>query len=221
MDRIDSESGAYILLGPPGSGKSTQAGTFVDAIDAAHIDMGSALRAAAALTPFGEKLSRTINEHRTLVGDDIVRSVLGDELRKIDASRPVVIDGAPRRESQIGIVLSAIRESGRELRAVVFIDLPEEVSVARISRRFSCSGCGRKFVLGADLPKGAAACPSCGGTVSRREDDTEAGVRKRFRVFRTETMPVIAYFEREGVLFRVSGDRPAEEISAEVRSIIH
>lgn len=212
---------AYILLGPPGSGKSTQADFFGREFGAAHIDVGAALRAAAGEpTPFGEILFDIINERRELVPDGIVRSILGNELRKIDPSRPVVIDGAPRCGSQVRIVLSTIFESGRELRKVFYIDLSEEVSVSRISRRFSCAGCGRKFILGADLSSETDACPSCGVTVSRRTDDTEEGVRKRYRIFREETVPVIADFEGRGELARVSGDKTAEETFAEIMSAL-
>lgn len=212
---------AYILLGPPGSGKSTQADLFGREFGAAHIDMGAALRAAAGeRTPFGEALSEIINTQRELVPDGIVRAILENELRRIGSSRPVVIDGAPRRESQIPSVMSAIIGSGRELGKAIFIDLSEEGAVERISKRFSCGTCGRKLILGSDLPTRESVCPTCGAPVSQRADDTEDGVCKRYRIFREETMPVIDDFERKGVLLRVPGDRSAEEIFGMITSVI-
>jgi adenylate kinase len=218
MDSIDSKKpDAYILLGPPGSGKSTQADLFGREFRAAHIDMGAALRAAAAeRTPFGEILSDIINTRRELVPDGIVRSILENELRKIGTSRVVVIDGAPRRESQVQDVLSAIFASGRELRTAVFIDLSEAGSVERISRRYSCGKCGRKLILGFDFPAAEGSCPICAGAVSQRADDTVEGIRKRYGIFREETLPVIEYFERNGLLLRVPGDRNADEIFGEI-----
>ncbi len=221
MDPIASRPSAYILLGPPGSGKSTQADYFGREFGAAHIDMGAALRSAAAEpTPFGAALSDIINNRRELVSDGIVRSILENELRKVGASRPVIIDGAPRCGSQVHVVISAIEESGRTFREAVFIDLSEEDSITRISRRFSCSECGRKLILGADLRTASSPCPVCGGEVSQRQDDTEEGVRTRFRVFRDETVPVIGYFEAEGKLLRVPGNKTAEAIWGDIRAAL-
>ncbi|HWQ60298.1 MAG TPA: nucleoside monophosphate kinase [Candidatus Fimivivens sp.] len=218
---MDSHSDAYILLGPPGSGKSTQADLFGREFGTVHIDMGAALRAAAGEpTPFGEALSDIINRRRELVPDGIVRSILENELRRIDSSRPVIIDGAPRRESQIQPVLSAIHGSGRTLRKTILLDLSEEGAIHRISKRFSCLSCGRKLILGTDLGSAREPCPSCGAAVSQRADDTEAGVRKRYRIFRDETMAVVGYFETQGELLRVPGDRSAEEIFSEIRSVL-
>jgi adenylate kinase len=216
---IDSRSHAYILLGPPGSGKSTQADLFGREFGVAHIDIGASLRAAAGeRTMFGDVLSEIINTRRELVPDNIIRSILENELRKVDPSRPVVIDGAPRCEHQIHLVLSVIHDSGRELRKVILIEVSEGESIARISKRFSCESCGRKLILWTDFRSVGDKCPSCGGAVTQRVDDTEAGVRERYRVFLEETLPVIAHFETQGELIRVSGDRSAEEIFAEIIS---
>ena len=216
---MDSYPAAYILLGPPGSGKSTQADLFGRKFGAVHVDMGASLRAAAGeATPFGEALSEIINTKRELVPDGIVRSILENELRTIDPTRPVVIDGAPRRESQIHAVLSAIAASGRTFRKAILVDLSEEESIARISKRFSCVSCGRKLILGIDFSSESAPCPSCGGSVTRRADDTEEGVRKRCRIFLEETSPVIAYFESRGELLRVTGGKTAEEIFTEIKT---
>jgi adenylate kinase len=210
---------AYILLGPPGSGKSTQADIFKREFGAAHIDMGAALRKAASEpTPIGEMLNEIIHKKRELVPDGVVRSVLEGELRKTGPDQSVIIDGAPRREGQIRDTISALVSSGKSLHGAIFIELSEEESVRRISRRFSCSGCGEKLVLGDDLVTGTSSCPKCGGSVSQRADDTPEGVRTRWKIFHDETLPVRAYFEREGKLIQVSGLSDPETIFADIRS---
>lgn len=210
---------AYILLGPPGSGKSTQADIFKREFGAAHVDMGSSLRAAAQEgTPFSEKLNESINQKRELVPDEIVRAVLESELRKVPAGKPVILDGAPRRESQINEVLSVLDRFGKSFQAAIFIELSEADSVERISRRFSCVDCGAKFVLGKDYAAQGDQCPHCGGRVTQRADDTPEGVKKRWNVFHDETFPVLSYFERKGRLIRVSGLSDPEGIFSDIRS---
>lgn len=209
---------AIVLLGPPGSGKSTQADLFARAFDAVHIDIGGALRRAAQEpTPFGAEVNETIHVRKELVSDEVVRSVLHREFEAIPSDRMAVIDGAPRCESQIADVMSVVSEAGRTLLGAIFIELPVEVSVDRISRRFSCAECGRKLILGTDVFSAEDPCPVCGGAIAQRVDDTGEGVRKRWQVFHDSTLPVLRYFEREGKLVRVSGQHAAEEIFSDIR----
>lgn len=213
----ETKPNAYILLGPPGSGKSTQAEIFKRELGVVHIDIGSALRMAAAEpTPFGEKLSRIMNEEGGLVSDDIVRAVLDAELRKIAPNNSIIVDGAPRRKSQIDEVLAAFERYGKSLQKAIFIELSREESVARISKRFSCTVCGAKLILGKNF-EADGMCPYCGGKVVQRDDDTPEGVRARWQVFHDETLPVLEYFEKNRKLIRVSGGNDPETIFHDIR----
>src|SRR3989344_198373 len=208
----------YILLGPPGSGKSTQAELLRKAFDLVHIDIGSELRAAAEQdTSFGRELNDIVNRRRELVPDETVSTVLRMALERVPQSKGILLDGAPRRVSQIQPVLAVLQEFGRSLTKAIFIEISEEGSIGRISRRYLCFGCHRPYILGKDLHDEAdGTCETCGGKIGQRKDDTKEGVRKRFQIFQEETLPVIEYFEREGTLARIDGNQGADAIYRDI-----
>lgn len=197
---------AYILLGSAGSGKSTQAELLKSSLHLAHIDIGSELRAVAAHdTSLGRQVNDIINVRHEFVPDEVVFAVLRDAVSSVPESVGLLIDGIPRRESQIQNVLDLLRQTGRVLHKVIFIDVPEEVSVERISKRYACEQCKRSYILGKNLISAERPCRYCGGQISQRADDTEEGVRKRHQIFHQETMPVVKHFETTGQLLTVNG----------------
>lgn len=205
------------MLGPPGSGKSTQAERLRKDLDLIHIDIGSELRAAAeADTLFGRALNDTINRRRELVSDGIVEQVLIQVLKRLPAETGTLIDGAPRRASQIDEVVGALELFGRNVERVIFIGLSEKESVERLSKRYLCFGCHKSYIFGQDLFVTDALCTLCGGRIGQRKDDTMAGIRTRYRIFHAETLPVIEYFGKEHKLLRVDGTGTADEVFAAI-----
>lgn len=195
-----------IILGPQGSGKGTQAALLAKRYALTHLDVGLLLRAGAARkTPLGRKLDRMINKNKELVPDAVIHAVLTDALRRLSRHRGVIIDGAPRRRSQIAHVEKALAAFGRCIDHVVYITVPQRESIARISKRFHCASCQRKFILGTDLDKNENHCRFCGGQIVQRKDDTTSGVRKRLAIFKKETMPVIAYYRKRNKVIAVDG----------------
>ncbi|QQR78258.1 MAG: nucleoside monophosphate kinase [Candidatus Moraniibacteriota bacterium] len=198
----------YILLGSAGSGKSTQAELLKSSLHLAHIDIGAELRAVAAHdTELGRQVNEFINVKHELAPDDTVFAVLVDAVHSVPETVGLLIDGIPRGESQIDEVLKVLEESGRTLNKVIFIDVPEAVSVERISKRYACEGCKRTYILGKNLIDSTKPCRYCGGHIAQRVDDTEDGVRKRHQIFHQKTLPVIRYFESTGQLLHVDGNQ--------------
>lgn len=203
----------YVLLGSAGSGKSTQAELLKSSLHLVHIDIGSELRAVASHnTPLGRTVNDLINVRHEFVPDEVVFSVLEDAIRSVPESVGLLIDGIPRRASQIEHALELIQQSGRTLNKVIFIDVPERVSVERISKRYSCEGCKRSYILGKNLIDADRPCRYCGGHIAQRSDDTEEGVRKRHQIFRDDTLPVIQYFQLRGKLLSVDGNQETYKV---------
>ncbi len=203
----------YILLGSAGSGKTTQAELLKSSLHLAHIDMGAELRAVAAHdTDLGRRVNDVINVKHEFVPDDIVFSVLDNAVRSVPETVGLLIDGIPRRESQIEKVLEILKDTGRTLNKVIFIDVPEAVSVDRISKRYACEGCKRAYILGKNLIDSDRPCRYCGSRISQRVDDTEEGVRKRHQIFHQETFPVVTYFESTGQLLHVDGNQETYKV---------
>ena len=203
----------FILLGPPGCGKSTQAALFVDRFGLARVEMGSELRKIAEEdSAIGREVKEVISVRHELVRDDLVLQVLERAFSQVPKGQGIVLDGAPRCENQIEEVLQAFKDRHSEVKKVIFIDLPKEISVERISRRFSCTGCGAKYVIGSDVPNAESLCPVCGGKLMQREDDTTEGIERRWKIFHDETRPVLEYFAKNGKLLWVRGEQSAEDI---------
>ena len=207
----------YIILGPPGSGKSTQAEYLRRLFGLEHIDIGSELRAAAEEdSVFGRELNAIINQRRELAPDHIMQTVFERALGRIPSTIGALLDGAPRRASQIDEVARAFEKNGRTIDRVIFIKISEETAVARIARRYICFGCHRPSILGKDLADPAKPCQVCGGKIGQRKDDTPAGVHKRYQIFSAETLPVIEHFRKKGLLLELDGDREAEAVSRQL-----
>lgn len=203
----------YILLGSAGSGKSTQAELLKSSLHLAHIDIGSELRAVAAHdTELGRQVNDIINVKHEFVPDEVVFAVLEDAIRSVPETVGLLVDGIPRRESQIAKVLELFTETGRSLNKVLFIDVPAAVSVRRISKRYACQKCKRTYILGKNLIDAEKPCRYCGGKIMQRADDTEEGVRKRHQIFQEETLPVVKYFEGTGQLLQVDGDQETYKV---------
>jgi len=203
----------YILLGSAGSGKSTQAELLKSSLHLSHIDIGSELRAVASQdTKLGHQVHEIINIKHSFVPDEVVFAVLSDAIHFVPETVGLLIDGIPRRESQIEKVLEVLEQSGRSLNKVIFIDVPEAISVDRISKRYSCSLCKRNYILGKNLIDSEVPCRYCGGHIVQRADDTEEGVRTRHHIFQQETLPVIHYFEKTGQLLRIDGNQETYKV---------
>jgi len=196
----------FIILGPAGSGKGTQAEFLIQKMNLFHIDIGLALREVAQeKSVFGKKIDEIINKKKELVPDSMIKKVLEKKLRNISKKIGVIIDGAPRRAGQIDEVENGLAKFGRKLDKIIYVNIPLKEAIWRISKRYQCSRCDARLVLNKDVKSPKSTCPKCGGKIARRMDDTPAGLKKRFSIFKQETLPVIEHYRKKKILIEVNG----------------
>ncbi|HJA28778.1 MAG TPA: adenylate kinase [Candidatus Olsenella pullicola] len=200
-----------VLLGAPGSGKGTQAQKLVAEFGFAHISTGDLLRAAIKEgTKLGKKAKGYMDAGQ-LVPDDLVVDLVKERLEADDAQRGFILDGFPRNAAQAVTLDSELAAMGRTLDAALLIDVKSEVIVERLSSRRTCRACGYT------APAGVDTCPRCGGEMYQRDDDKPETIQHRLDVYETQTSPLVEYYRGHSILKEVDGDRPVDEVYADVK----
>ena len=203
-----------VLLGAPGAGKGTQAQKLVEEFGVAHISTGDLLRAAVkAGTTLGVK-AKSYRDNGQLVPDKLVVDLVTERLDADDAQKGFILDGFPRNTAQAVTLDSALAEMGRSLDAALLVDVKPDVIVKRLSSRRTCKECGYT------APAGVDSCPSCGGEMYQRDDDKPETIQKRLDVYENQTAPLVEYYRGKELLKSVDGDRPVDEVYADVKELL-
>jgi adenylate kinase len=205
-----------VLIGPPGSGKGTQAVRLAERYRIPHISTGDILRAAVrAQSSLGKQVADTLASGG-LVSDDLMTDLVRERLAASDAARGFVLDGFPRTAVQ-ATVLDAIVGDARLI--IALIDVPSEAIVRRLSLRRLCASCGLTQSVAdegdaADHEPHSDPCPYCGGQLIRRDDDNPATVRRRLETYAAYAEPVIEYYRSRLTFGSVDGLQPLERVTA-------
>jgi adenylate kinase len=208
-----------IFIGPPGSGKGTQAKRLAGRFGIPHISTGDMLREAVADgTELGLQAA-PIMSSGGLVSDDLMIGIINDRLAKPDAQAGFILDGFPRTIVQaekldgiVGKPAGSAAGNGNGGLRVLQLLVPDDAIVRRISQRRTCVQCGAIYHLENNPPANDSVCDRCGAEVIARADDTEAAVRKRLEAFHRQTLPVATYYKAQNILREVDGVGPVDEI---------
>ncbi len=196
-----------IFIGPPGSGKGTQAKRLAATHGVPHISTGDLLREAIADgTELGRKAAPVLASG-ALVSDDIMVGIIKDRLNKSDARKGFILDGYPRTLVQAEKLDGLVGNGSRPLRVVQLL-VPDDVIVKRIALRRSCPQCGSIYHLETAPPKNALVCDR----LMARPDDSEQVIRKRLDAFHKQTLPVATFYKSKSVLRQVDGVGPVDEV---------
>lgn len=211
-----------VLLGPPGSGKGTQAVTLADEMNVPHIATGDLFRAEmAAETELG-KLADDYISHGNLVPDEVVNEMMRARLSCADCDS-FVLDGYPRTVHQAEALQEMLEELERPICVAVDIEVPDESIVERAVGRLVCPDCGAIYHLTSKPPRVGGICDVCRGQLQVRSDDQPSTVRHRLSVYHRITYPVLEFYREQGLLRTVSGlgnrDEVGDRLRAQIRGV--
>ena len=203
----------YVLLGPPGAGKGTQAKIIAENLHLVHISSGDIFREnLGKQTELGKQAQGYINRGE-LVPDGLTINMIRDRLQKPDCENGVILDGFPRTPAQAEALRKMLNEIGQEVLGVPYISVPADVLIERLSGRWSCKQNGHVYHLKYNPPKVAGICDIDGSELYQREDDKSETVLKRIEVYLSQTAPLIVYYREQGKLLEVDGTQDIANVS--------
>ncbi len=209
-----------VFLGPPGAGKGTQALRISEKYGIPQISTGDMLREAVALkTPLGLKAA-PIMQRGELVPDDIVTGIIRERVQKPDCTTGFIFDGYPRTIQQAEALQGILANYGCPLTRVVEFQVDEDAVVQRFGLRLSCRECTAVYNKVSNPPHVEGRCDKCGAELYQRADDREEVVRNRMQVYRSQTSPLVRFYEAVGLLTRINADRPIEAVASDLERVI-
>ena len=197
-----------ILLGAPGSGKGTIAGRLAgENANLKHVSSGDLLRGAVAKgTPAGVE-AKGYMEKGNLVPDSLIAQMIKDVIAETTGDVTMLLDGFPRNVAQAEI----LEKTGAPIRSAVLVDVPDEIIADRIAGRRTCPKCKAGYHVKNLPPKVEGVCDKCGERLVIRKDDNPDTVKDRLTVYHRETEPLIAFYEKKGLLRKIDGNLGPEK----------
>ena len=210
-----------IFIAPPSAGKGTQSAMLESKYNYAHISTGDLLRAEIKKeSEIGKKIENIISKGE-LVSDDIIITLLKQQLQKI-SNKNFIIDGFPRNEAQAKELSSILNELNINNYKVIYLELDEETALKRALGRIICDECGATYnqYIETLMPKEKGYCDKCHGKLISRTDDNEFAMKQRYQSYMQYTKPVLEYYKKAGILVVIDASQDAESIFKEIERVI-
>ena len=209
-----------IILGPPGSGKGTQAKIISEMYGIPHINTGDLLREEVAKGTEVGRIAKPYMDQGKLVPDDVITRMLEERLSQADCKGGFILDGYPRNLHQVDLLDEILKRLGVDLDCVLNILIDDEVVVRRLTTRRICSVCGAIYNLINKPPKKEGVCDICGGRLIQRDDDREEVIRRRLEVYKEQSEPVLERYRKRGLVRDIRGDVGLEALPEEIKRVL-
>ncbi|MEW6249414.1 MAG: adenylate kinase, partial [Planctomycetota bacterium] len=192
-----------IFLGPPGSGKGTQAQRLADQRGLVQLSSGDVLRRERQEDSAIGRQAAAFMDAGTLVPDDVITGVMLSAIGRLPAGTGFILDGFPRTVPQAEALAAGLKERGLRVDAVVNFDLDDEEIIRRIIGRRVCTSCGANYNVSFLPPRVEGKCDKCGCDLIQRKDDRREVIVTRLETYRAQTAPLIEYYAQRGGLHTV------------------
>ncbi|MDQ3759673.1 MAG: adenylate kinase [Actinomycetota bacterium] len=208
-----------VLLGPPGSGKGTQGERLQEDLELPYYATGDILRAAVREeTEIGQE-AKAYMDKGDLVPDEVIIGVIAERIDSREAEDGFILDGFPRTVGQADALSDKLDELRSRLTAAILISVPDEEVVRRLGGRRTCPN-GHIFHLDFDPPESDGICDVCGEELHVRDDDEPEVIKNRLAQYREKTAPLVDWYDERGLLERVDGSSPPDDVYEDVRALM-
>jgi len=211
-----------VFLGPPGAGKGTQCKILADRYNLKHLSSGDILRRERReATPLGQKAQKYMDSGQ-LVPDELIVAMMTKEITgdPDNGSAAVILDGFPRTIHQAQELDKALEAAGKNIDAVLNLEVDDDKLEKRITGRRSCSVCGTAYHITFNRPKQEGICDKDGAELLQRSDDTEEVVRNRIQTYHEQTAPLVKYYQEKGNIHSIDGNVAIEDVTRNMCEVV-
>ena len=213
-----------IFLGPPACGKGTQTNRLSEYLGFPHVDTGSLLRAEIAKESEEGKIAKSFIDKGQLVPPELVGKIIANRLAEEDCKSGYVLDGYPRSLEQakmLDVINSNIDKDNSASFKAIYFDIDTQILIDRIIYRQSCPKCGEIYNKKFKPSKVEDVCDKCGSALKTRADDNEETAKARFDTYFRETAPLVEFYEKKGVLYKIDANGSIDEVWERLLKIIN
>ena len=214
------KSRMFILIGPPGAGKGTQAKNIANLKDFVLISTGDLLRENVEKKTELGITAKSYMDKGELVPTELVARMIKANIKQNIGRNGFLFDGFPRDLAQNTLLSEMLKEFNLDVDKVIYIDVKDEAIYERLTNRRICPKCKKVYHMKYNPPKHDELCDDCNVSLIVRDDDKIDVIKKRLEVYHKSTQPLVDYFEKGGRITKINGERTPKEVEGEIISNI-